>query len=219
MSMRVRCRAGGSRTAALSGLTVAILMVIAPVATSAELPKIFQLEKGSTSQAGVYVFVGGTWLDDLAVEDEIGDQLRAHTEVDSTPGFKTKLGYRFNKFFAVEGEVEYVPSIDVQADDASVGDLEYTTATVNGRVYVPLDDRFQFYGSLGIGLLHAEIDGSGAASLDYDDTGFAIRAGGGLDIYMTENVALSTDLSYVAPSGDVDNFDYLSIGWGVTFRY
>ena len=36
---------------------------------------------------------------------------------------------------------------------------------------------------------------------------------------MTENIGLSVDSSYVIPTGDVEDLDYVSVGAGVFFRF
>ncbi len=63
-----------------------------------------------------------------------------------------------------------------------------------------------------MGLLHAD-------SGPVDETDFAGRVGGGIDIYATENIVVTLDATYVVPTGDVDDLDYLSIGWGVQYRF
>ena len=47
----------------------------------------------------------------------------------------------------------------------------------------------------------------------------AARFGGGIDIYATENFAVSLNISYVLPTGDLKDLDYVSIAWGFQYRF
>jgi hypothetical protein len=38
-------------------------------------------------------------------------------------------------------------------------------------------------------------------------------------VFATENVVLNLGFDYVLPLGDVENLDYLSIGWGLEYRF
>jgi hypothetical protein len=51
------------------------------------------------------------------------------------------------------------------------------------------------------------------------DTAFVMRFGGGIDLYATENVVVSVDADYVLPLGNLDALDYITIGWGIQYRF
>jgi hypothetical protein len=53
------------------------------------------------------------------------------------------------------------------------------------------------------------------------ETDFAMRFGGGLDIYSfgTDTVVITAGADYVLPFGDVEDFDYVSINVGVLYRF
>ena len=44
-------------------------------------------------------------------------------------------------------------------------------------------------------------------------------SGGGLDTYVTENIVVALDVTYVLPFGDLDDYDYFSLGLGVAYRF
>ncbi len=46
-----------------------------------------------------------------------------------------------------------------------------------------------------------------------------MRLGGGLDFYATKSIVLSLGVDYVLPFGDVEDFDYVSLGWGLEYRF
>jgi hypothetical protein len=53
-----------------------------------------------------------------------------------------------------------------------------------------------------------------------DDWAPAARFGAGLDVYVTRNIAINVDASYVRPmSTEFDDLDYLSVGWGLLYRF
>jgi opacity protein-like surface antigen len=47
----------------------------------------------------------------------------------------------------------------------------------------------------------------------------AMRLGGGLDYYLTENIVVSAEASYLMPTGKLDNLDYYSFGLGLQYRF
>jgi opacity protein-like surface antigen len=47
----------------------------------------------------------------------------------------------------------------------------------------------------------------------------ALRIGGGLDFYLTESIVVSGEVSYLMPTGKLDNLDYYSIGLGLQYRF
>jgi opacity protein-like surface antigen len=47
----------------------------------------------------------------------------------------------------------------------------------------------------------------------------AMRFGGGLDIYLTKNIVMSAEVSYLMPTGKLDNLDYYSFGLGLQYRF
>jgi hypothetical protein len=46
-----------------------------------------------------------------------------------------------------------------------------------------------------------------------------MRFGGGLDFYLTESIVVSGEISYLMPTGKLDNLDYYSIGLGLQYRF
>jgi len=45
------------------------------------------------------------------------------------------------------------------------------------------------------------------------------RFGGGLDFYITESIVASAGVDYLLPTGDVEDLDYVSFGWGLQYRF
>jgi hypothetical protein len=52
-----------------------------------------------------------------------------------------------------------------------------------------------------------------------DAVGPAMRAGAGIDLYLSENIVVSAETTYVLPFANVSDLDYLSVGVGVQYRF
>jgi hypothetical protein len=77
--------------------------------------------------------------------------------------------------------------------------------------------RFQPFAQVGVGWQWAQRKGFG---LPKNNTGDIVgRFGGGLEVYLTENFALTGNAVYALSGGKVDDFRYLSFGWGVQWRF
>jgi len=46
-----------------------------------------------------------------------------------------------------------------------------------------------------------------------------MRFGGGIDIYATKHVVVSLGIDYVLPFGKLDAMDYISVNWGIQYRF
>ena len=50
--------------------------------------------------------------------------------------------------------------------------------------------------------------------------GFSSRWGGGLDVYLTEKIALTFDVTYVWAAGTpIKDLSYTSVGFGALYRF
>lgn len=75
-------------------------------------------------------------------------------------------------------------------------------------------NRIQPYATLGFGYL--EFSGPG----DLDGWSFAARFGGGVDVWITREVSLGIDFSYVKPaSAPISSLDYYSLSVGVAYMF
>jgi opacity protein-like surface antigen len=156
---------------------------------------------------GAYLGLAGSVGIFPEAEDDLDD---VGGDVDTGLGLNARAGYRVHPHFAAEAEFEWVhSSIEFAGSDA---DFDTFVGTVNGKAFL-LTGRFQPFAMIGIGGLGVHGEG------DSGDSGFAARFGGGLDVYITRNFYGAIDASYVLPTGDVDDFDLVSIGWGFGYRF
>jgi len=131
------------------------------------------------------------------------------TEFQTALGTNLRAGYRPLSWLAVEGQFEYL-----SYKDADLGvDISGRSFTFFGNVKLPLlDGPLQPYLYGGIGMLRVDFD----SNPDIENgTGFAGRFGGGVDFYLSERLALTTDVAWVNPTGDVDNLE--QINWNIGF--
>ena len=91
-------------------------------------------------------------------------------------------------------------------------DLTSTLIAANARYY-PLTERVQPYLATGVGW---EFVSTNVAS---DESGFVVRFGGGLDYYISESWGLTGEFAYNLATGDIDDFNYMTLGWGAFLRF
>jgi OOP family OmpA-OmpF porin len=172
----------------------------------AALPALAQAQD-DFARSGAYLGLAGSVGIFPELEDDLDD---VGGDVDTGLGLNARAGYRFHPHVSVEAEFEWVrSSFEFLGSDV---DFDTYVGTVNGKAFL-LTGRFQPFATIGIGGLGVRGDG------DSGDSGFAARFGGGLDVYITRNFYAAIDAGYVLPTGDVDDFDLVSIGWGFGYRF
>jgi opacity protein-like surface antigen len=149
-------------------------------------------------------------------------------------GVDARAGYRCHERVSAEIQVEWFDSMDgnstvtlkVPTDPRGPVDfakisVEPLAVTANAKGYL-MTGRYQPFLLLGGGLLTIKTKvtdiATGASTTDHT-TEFAMRFAGGIDVYATRNVAVTLDLDYLLPFGDLDDRDYMSIGLGLQYRF
>ncbi len=166
----------------------------------------FAQEPTDYSRPGFYLGGGGLY----AIEDF---DFANGSAIQNGPGLNFRLGYRFHPNIAVEAMGERVDAFDI--DGSSGAGFNTWTGTINGKLFA-LTDRVQPYGLLGIGAMRAQAKGAGLNTVT--ETDLAFRYGAGIDSYLTENWVVNLETSYVAPTYDVQIFNYFSLGGGIQYR-
>lgn len=157
----------------------------------------------------------------------VGEPL--NLSVKNSFGFKSRAGYRCHRYASAEIQVEWLDRFDGDVFQDGAGriakfDVEPVVVTANVRGYLPLGNaRFQPFVLVGLGAVIVETrlrDTVGLGLRDTSrDTELGVRAGGGLDFYVTPNVALTLETDYVQAFAALDDFAYVSIGLGVQYRF
>lgn len=132
-------------------------------------------------------------------------------------GFYSRLGYRLDEFFAIEGLFEYG---DLFSSPQSPLDLSTESFHVAGKVHLPID-RLHPYLYGGVGFLNVDATiGKGSETIDVaSGIGFAGRVGGGFDLWLNDRFSLTADFSYVMPTGEVGDYYYTSVTWGLRYSF
>lgn len=164
----------------------------------------------------------------VSVSGDVSESLGLHARAGCRTGWGGgELHFEWLEKFKVDDPK--VEVADVELDDVKA-EVDGWALTLDGKLYPlwlvedqlpPLARRFQPFATVGFGYLTGTIDVTvGGFPLEIDDWDFVARFGGGLDVYVTRNIAISVDATYVLPVSDaLADMDYLSVGWGVLFRF
>ena len=186
--------------------------------------------------------------DSVGINARIGYRLRpylaAEFQVDYIPPFETDV--IITNVAAANG-TSGTPTAGVKAGDITVLETfhsthQMTTAMAALKILLPLG-RVQPYVVGGGGIVYAKTTGSylshctqqvscreftsnhgpvpndisGGALVGGFDFGF--RAGGGIDLYMTEHLVLFWEGSAIIPVGKLNNLNFFSFAWGAQYRF
>jgi opacity protein-like surface antigen len=169
------------------------------------------------AREGIYLGAAGSFAIPTQLEDKLGKKLGGSFTVDNSLGFHARVGYRLSPHLAFEVHSEWLAGFE--ASSAS-GNVEFQVLTITGDFkFYPLTGRWQPFVVAGAGGLIADVTEQSGLGLSGDNNDFAARFGIGLDCYVTRNIALGLDASYVLPVEDVNEFDYFSLGWGLMYRF
>jgi opacity protein-like surface antigen len=176
--------------------------------------------KDDFSRSGWYLGLAGTVAFPISAEDAVEDATSSSADVSESLGLHARAGYRGN-WLGGEVHFEWLENFDVKADRLDFK-VDGWALTLDGKLYplgllesklTALARRFHPFATAGIGYVRF----SGPQGIDDDPV---IRLGGGLDVYVTRNIAISVDTTYVLPmSLAIDDLDYVSVGWGVLYRF
>jgi len=145
------------------------------------------------------------------------DWSRTATTAENSQGLSVYLGWRFLKSWGVDFQYEWQDDFAPTISDKE-GTANAHVITANARYYIPFIpfERVQPFALAGFGLMQATgTDGDEKTKLG----DFALRFGGGLDLYLTKNWAIETSGIYVQSTGDLRDQSYWSIGAGLQYRF
>ena len=177
---------------------------------------------------GLYLIGQGSYSF-MTADSDLEDKARDASELGSTNGhvedswgYGGRIGYRFLDWLAVEAQAKVLNSIKIKLHDQANGTdsrskATFFTAMANAKGYL-MTERFQPYVLGGAGYGYAVLDPSGEGSKDKSG-GFVAQFGVGADYYVTDNLGLMTELSYVWPSGGVNDYDNVTISFGAMLRF
>ena len=152
----------------------------------------------------------------LSAAVAIGGLLVDGNDVDNgvSSGVDVRGGYRISEWLAVDVGFEWLRHRTSLIDATSRSDVTGDTWAVTSdlRVYLARWGNGEFYLSGGLGAVGDEgLDGT-------DGAYFALRYGGGLDVYLTEHVGLNLSLAYLLPTAELD-LDYVAGRAGIFYKF
>jgi opacity protein-like surface antigen len=193
-----------------------------------------EVDKDDFARRGWLVGVAGSSAFETFEDDAESDFQNVlgpdvNLSVDDSIGFNGRVGYRCHRRFSAEVEVEWLDGFSSDLTEPGVDqlakvDYEPVVVTTNVKGYF-LTGRYQPFLLVGAGAMTADTKlrepvGLSFTGLDSEsDTAFVMRFGGGIDLYATKNVVVSLEADYVLPLGNLDALDYVTIGWGVQYRF
>jgi opacity protein-like surface antigen len=208
--------------------------LVGVVCSSVALTADDEVDKEDFARRGWFVGVAGSYAIET-FEDEAESDFQTvlgpdvNLSVDDSFGFNGRVGYRCHRRFSAEVEVEWLDGF--KSDLTQPGfeqlakvDYEPIVVTTNVKGYF-LTGRYQPFLLVGAGAMTADMKLREPIGLAFtglhseSDNAFVMRFGGGIDLYATENVVLSVDADYVLPFGNLDALDYITIGWGIQYRF
>jgi opacity protein-like surface antigen len=184
----------------------------------------FYLEAGGMRAYNLFGSGAYNLFDDELVLQALGGA-REIRIVENSLGLNGRVGYRIFSWLALEAELEWVNkfAIDVGRGGGHAVQglgIETLTGTANAKGCF-FTGPFQPYALLGVGVMHASaedsVDGQIGLARSEDWTDLTFRIGGGIDFWANEKFALSLEGTYLKPTGDLKDFDYVS--YTVAFQY
>jgi opacity protein-like surface antigen len=173
---------------------------------------------------GWFVSLAGSYAiptNETDLEDDASSALGTPVGVsmDNSLGVSGDIGYRCHRYFSTAVEVEQVMGFKTEF---SKDDIDPLAVTTNFKAHLPLG-RFQPFALAGGGMMAASIRVRDTSEFGRSFTNnvkdIVLRFGAGLDFYATKHIVLNVGVDYVIPLKDLEDLKYISIGWGVQYRF
>jgi len=159
---------------------------------------------------GWYVGAGGGYALELFDGGDSGDS-----------GFaQLRAGYHFLRFGSIETQLEYTPKFKGKSGQFNGVDTATYAVWANFKGYptAPWTGRFQPFAMVGIAWMWERLTGSALNGSD-EHGGFASRFGGGIDLYITDNIMLTAEGAYLLPAGHISQLNQVQIGGALQYRF
>lgn len=194
---------------------VAMALAVSPVQVSAQ-----DFERPGIYLSGSWSHLGEQFGDDLNDEIEAALELdNPRLSVGDSDVWSATLGVRLGSRVAIElvGESYDDLPIDLTLGGTKFsGDLELWSGMVMGKLFL-FPGRIQPYVIAGAGYLQGRLEFG-----DIDETGHAAlgRAGAGVDVYLTPNLAVGVQAAYSRALGsDFEDLAFFTAGTSLMLRF
>jgi opacity protein-like surface antigen len=181
---------------------------------------------------GPYLFLGG-----LTAFENFGGE--AQGKFDNSLGFDMRFGWRLMDYLAAEIEGNFISGFDVDIPTQEGGTAKLTSeggnVTFNVRGVLPMG-RLEPYAVVGIGGMWSDLRTrfntgticypgwygwwcEGTQTRLGKAGSFVAKFGLGTDFWLSEAFGLTVDASYVLPTGDLNDQQYIKLGWGARMKF
>ena len=195
------------------------------------------------ARRGYYINLGGAYAVDRIDATTLGVLLAVPPVAmgdDASWGLNVRAGYRRTSWLALEIQYEWMDGFSIRQlgpsafgpANAIIATYRPDVTTVNAKFHLPIW-RTDPYLVVGGGFVSYDVDFTQPlVTLGRSDNAFAFRGGAGLDFYLTKQLVLNVEGSYVlntdsttiplSPAGQtstIDDLYYISLGAGLTIRF
>lgn len=223
--MRMRIRRTGSVALAAIGLFLATSALAAD---------------DGFARKGLYIAAGGSYGIESIDASPLATLLTTTLSSDNSWGLNVRAGNRLESWLAFELQYEWMDGFDIDQSTGSVAlpgpgtvaVYEPDIFTVNAKFFLPFW-RAQPYLLVGGGIATYDLVVSGGINtLSRSSSGFAFRAGAGVDAYITRHLVCFAEATYVINSDSptwpatgtstaptINDLYYASISAGLAYRF
>jgi len=177
---------------------------------------------------GFYLGLAATFAIDYFDIDEIKKAAELNLDATNSWGLNARAGYRLHPNVAAELGFEYYQGFDLNGPEGGdVVEISGWSLMANGKGYV-LTGPAQPYGLIGVGMLYLDRNPSFSRTVfnprgdfrqDQQDLAFATRFGVGVDLYAFRDVVFNTEYAFTLPTGDLNDFWFTSLSFGLQYRF
>jgi len=203
-----------------------IVVVLALVAAGRAAAETAPAGKDAHARRGFYAGVGTGWAfpdfgfdsDNLGLDGVLGPGL--DPDYDGSVAVDAFLGYRVHRRVGLELGYTFYEGWDSRSGVEST-EIDAHAFMLNTKAY-GCTGRLQPYALLGVGalLVNSEIRDARFPKPFETDLGFALRAGGGVDLYLHPHWVLGLEVAYVAGFGGlVEYADHTTTGLRLQYRF
>jgi len=165
---------------------------------------------------GAYVGLGGFYaLQNFRGTQNVNNLLIPLQGMSDGNGLDARLGYRINRWASFEWFFAWATGFDRKVSGGSA-DLQTYGYGMSAKFY-PTDWIVQPYAVAGFGGLTTSL-GTNTGGSDVE-TGFLGRVGAGVDFYVTPNIVVEVEGTYLMSAGPTSDFRYAMLGGNLQYRF
>jgi len=172
--------------------------------------------KPDYGRSGAFIWLGAGSGIPTRAADPLSAAAGIPIDVFSTTGFNGRLGAS-GGLLAAEAQFEYLPSFTAAPyflPGLTLAEYSLLVGTANLKLQGQVS-RVEPYLLLGLGFSWSQTKLVNQSFFD-----IALRGGGGVNVYLTKNIALTLDATYVWTGYQSNqDLDYVSIGYGLMYKF